>query len=208
MVLFPTIFGNIVAGPTAEEQVSRSDASVEKETLKELIAGAVHKMLALADMPVAATYAGIRPATEQSPYRCEYDEERHWITLGGIRSTGLTSALGLAQHVREVFLNWGVGYEELETPTWPTMPNLAEHRPRDHAKPGYGEIVCHCEMVTDREIKAALSATVPARNFGGLKRRTRATMGRCQGFHCSAKLAELSQEFLDIPMGMKARGDR
>ena len=59
--------------------------------------------------------------------------------------------------------------------------------------PGHGGIVCHCELVSRREIEAALSGPLPARDFGGLKRRTRAGMGRCQGFYCGAELAALTR---------------
>ena len=81
------------------------------------------------------------------------------------------------------------------------MPNLAEHLPRRYAAPGYGEIVCHCELVTRAEIEAALSGPLPAGDLGGLKRRTRAMMGRCQGFYCSAQVAALADGRLaDFPM--------
>ncbi len=202
IVIFPTIFGNLAVGPTAEDQESRNDASVDKETLNMLRTQAIEKIPALENIPVTATYAGIRPATEKAEYRVYQYPERNWITLGGIRSTGLTSALGLAQHVHSLLTNQGVKFTALENPIIPQMPNLAEHLPRDYEKPGYGEIVCHCEMVTSREIKAALESKAPARSLAGLKRRTRATMGRCQGFYCSARLAELTKnkfkESLDI----------
>jgi glycerol-3-phosphate dehydrogenase len=57
-----------------------------------------------------------------------------------------------------------------------------------------GEVVCHCELVTRQEIRAALSGALPAGDMNGLKRRTRATMGRCQGFYCSANVAALYRE--------------
>ena len=72
------------------------------------------------------------------------------------------------------------------------MPNLAEHAPRDWQAPGHGGIVCHCELVTRREIEAALAGPLPAGDPGGLKRRTRAGMGRCQGFYCQARIAALT----------------
>jgi glycerol-3-phosphate dehydrogenase len=205
VVLFPTIFGNVIAGPTAEEQESRDDTSVDRKTLLSLIDGAVKKMPELAGVQVTATYAGIRSATEESPYRVSCNEEQHWITLGGIRSTGLTGALGLGQHVLELFTGMGSHYSPVKEPVWPKVPNLAEHLQRDCDTPGYGEVVCHCEMVTQREIEAALSSPVPAGSLGGLKRRTRATMGRCQGFYCSARLAELTKNKLDIPLGLDLR---
>ncbi len=194
IVLFPTIFGNIVVGPTAEEQESRDNASVKKETLISLGRRAARMIPALADMPVTATYAGIRPATEKPHYRIRHDRDRNWITLGGIRSTGLTGALGLAGHVSELIATGQPGFTPLVDPACPALPNLAEHLPRDYQTPGYGEVVCHCEMVTKREILATLDTSVPPGNPGGLKRRTRATMGRCQGFYCSARLAELTRK--------------
>lgn len=201
VVLFPTIFGNLVVGPTAEEQESRSDASVDKGILASLIDGAVGKLPLLAEAEVTATYAGIRPATDKNHYRVRFRQESNWVTLGGIRSTGLTSALGLARHVSDLLSLAEAGYEPIENPSCPVMPNLAEHLPRDYAKPGYGEIVCHCEMVTERELRAALTGPVPAGNLGGLKRRTRAAMGRCQGFNCAAKIASLAGGKLDAPLG-------
>lgn len=202
IVLFPTVFGNIIVGPTAEDQEDREDASVNKETLQALRAQAVEKIPALAEVDVTATFAGIRPATEKSEYRVIEDLERNWITLGGIRSTGLTSSLGLARHVHHLLLKQGASFEAPANPAVPRLPNLAEHRPRDWETPGYGEIVCHCEMVTQREINLALEGQPAAGNLDGLKRRTRATMGRCQGFYCSARLAELTAGRLADPLAV------
>lgn len=203
IVLFPTIFGNLMVGPTAEEQEDRDDASVDKDILNDLHAQAIKKLPALENIPVTATYAGIRPATERPEYRIIEDSERNWITLGGIRSTGLTSALGLAQHVHDLLAGQGAKFKPIPNPSTPKVPNLAEHLPRDCNSSGYGEIVCHCEMVTQREIKAVLeNDLLPAGSLSGLKRRTRATMGRCQGFYCSARLAELTQGKFSEPIAI------
>jgi glycerol-3-phosphate dehydrogenase len=202
IVIFPTIFGNLAVGPTAEEQESRSDASVNQAILQKLLTQAVSQIPALTNIPVTATYAGIRPATEKKEYRVVENAERNWITLGGIRSTGLTAALGLAQYVHKLLEKQGAKFKSLYKPVVPSVPNLAEHLPRDWQTSGYGEIVCHCELVTEREICEALTSSIPAGNLDGLKRRTRVTMGRCQGFYCSARLAELTEgkfaESLDI----------
>ncbi len=202
IVIFPTIFGNLAVGPTAEEQESRSDASVNQAILQKPLTQAVSKIPALTNIPVTATYAGIRPATEKKEYRVVENAERNWITLGGIRSTGLTAALGLAQYVHKLLEKQGAKFKSLYKPVVSSVPNLAEHLPRDWQTSGYGEIVCHCELVTEREICEALTSSIPAGNLDGLKRRTRVTMGRCQGFYCSARLAELTEgkfaESLDI----------
>lgn len=202
IVLFPTIFGNIIVGPTAEEQESRSDASVDKKILNTLMQQGVRMLPELANIPVTATYAGIRSATERKEYRIVGDPARNWITLGGIRSTGLTAALGIAGHVHHLLSNQGADFNPIVTPVIPRVPNLAEHLPRDCNTRGYGEIVCHCEMVTEREINSALQSKMPAGSLSGLKRRTRATMGRCQGFYCSARLAELTKGKFTEPLAV------
>jgi glycerol-3-phosphate dehydrogenase len=131
IVLFPTIFGNLMVGPTAEEQDGRDDASVDRTILNDLHAQAIKKLPALANIPVTATYAGIRPATERPEYRVIEDSNRNWITLGGIRSTGLTSALGIAQHVHGLLAGQGAQFRTEENPTTPRVHNHAEHLPRD-----------------------------------------------------------------------------
>jgi glycerol-3-phosphate dehydrogenase len=189
IVLTRTVFGNLLVGPTAEEQESRTSAATGTATLHTLIATAESRLPGLKGMGVNAAYAGIRPATEQKHYRVSQDAARNLITLGGIRSTGLTAALGLAQHAWALY---GGAPDEPETPALPAnIPQLAEHGPRDWQAPGYGEIICHCEMVTRREIEAALTGPLAAHDSAALKRRTRAGMGRCQGFTCTHKLTEL-----------------
>ena len=201
VVLARTIFGNLLVGPTAEEQEDRDHATVEHTTLAALIARAVEMVPGLADMPVTATYAGLRPATERKEYRLRHEPGRRWLTVGGIRSTGLTAALGLAAHVARL-----LGIEPVEPRVWPRLPNLAEHCERDWQQPGHGGIVCHCELVTRREIEVALAGPLPARDLGGLKRRTRAGMGRCQGFYCGAELARLTAGRFAVPLASPGHG--
>ncbi|MFZ5790847.1 MAG: NAD(P)/FAD-dependent oxidoreductase [Pseudomonadota bacterium] len=194
VVLARTVFGNLLVGPTAEEQEDRERAATDGPTLARLVEHARRLVPALAGMPVTAAYAGLRPATESKDYRIVARPERNWITVGGIRSTGLTAALGIARHVWSLYEGLERRHEPLRHPVWPRLPNLAEHAPRDHQSPGYGEIVCHCELVTRREIEAALGGSLPAGDLGGLKRRTRAMMGRCQGFYCAARVAAIAHE--------------
>jgi glycerol-3-phosphate dehydrogenase len=80
------------------------------------------------------------------------------------------------------------------------MLMLAEDEIRDWRYPGNGGVVCHCERVTRREIEAALTGPIAAGSLAGLKRRTRVTMGRCQGFYCTQELAAITAGRLDMPM--------
>jgi glycerol-3-phosphate dehydrogenase len=199
VVLARTIYGNVLVGPTAEEQEDRTRATVEHHAMQTLLAQATRIIPALKEVPVTACYAGLRPATDDKHYRVRTDQRRHWVTLGGIRSTGLTASLGLASHAAGL-LDVGRWSAPPAAPLWTPVPNLAEHLERDWERPGFGEIVCHCEMVTRREIENAFASPLPPGNFGGLRRRTRAAMGRCQGFYCGAQLAALTQSRFSTPL--------
>jgi len=200
VVVTRTIFGNVLVGPTAEEQKERDSAPVDETMLKDLVAQAVRIVPALSHVGITASYAGLRPATDKKEYRIRMEPERRWLSLGGIRSTGLTAALGLASHAAELMSATRWAQPPVEPPIWTPVPNLAEHLPRDWQTPGYGEIVCHCELVTRREIEAALASPVPPGDFGGLRRRTRAAMGRCQSFYCGAQLAEVTEGRFAVPL--------
>lgn len=204
VVVCRTIFGNVLVGPTAEEQQSRDDSSVVKETLEALRKKGEEIIPGLSEVPITATFAGIRPATEFKEYCIQSYNDKQYISVGGIRSTGLTSALGIAQLVFKKYQDFGYSHDAPSAIIYPSVTPIAETETRDWQIDGNEGIVCHCELVTQREIKQALSGDMAAASLSGLKRRTRVTMGRCQGFYCSAKLAELTQGCFDTPM---AEGD-
>ncbi len=188
VVVFRTIFGNLAIGPTADETEERDNATTDTPTLERLKARAIEVLPALADVEVTAVYAGLRPATEQTDYIILAHPAQQWMTAAGIRSTGLTGALGIAQQVTKLYAkHFGKLPRKLHNPKPVTVPNLAEHAIRPYMRGG--EILCHCEWVTRGEIEEATAGPLPATELGGLKRRTRATMGRCQGFYCAARVS-------------------
>ncbi|SDR44096.1 glycerol-3-phosphate dehydrogenase [Rhizobiales bacterium GAS113] len=206
IVVCPTAFGNVLIGPTAEEQDDRDRATVEEGTLRALLERGTEIVPALANISVTGIYAGLRPATDSKAYRVFSRPKKRAITLGGIRSTGLTSSLGLAQHALKLYGEFGEPFEPPSIVPSVNVPNLSETRERDWQRAGHGEIICHCELVTKREIEAALTSPVPAGDFGGLRRRTRAGMGRCQGFYCNARLAEMTKGKLATSLAVAGEG--
>ncbi|EBP9818633.1 NAD(P)/FAD-dependent oxidoreductase [Salmonella enterica] len=194
VLLCRTAFGNLILGPTAEEQTDRSRAEVNEDVLKGLIEKGSKMLPTLTHYSVTATYAGLRPATEKKEYRIYAYPEDQWISVGGIRSTGLTSALGIAGYVETLYKQRFAALFTLTPPQslqWPRMPVLSEYEPRDYTCAGNGGIICHCELVTRREIEATFNSAVPPESVGGLRRRTRAMMGRCNGFFCSNQIADI-----------------
>lgn len=206
IVVCRTAFGNLLVGPTAEEQEERDVAALVPETLAALRRRGAEILPALAGEEVTAIYAGLRPATEHKDYRIRAHNGKAYITVGGIRSTGLSSALGVARYVQALAVKLGLPAQPLADPVWPRLPALTDEGERDWRCAGNGGIVCHCELVTRREIEAAMQGPLAPQTLAGLKRRTRVTMGRCQGFYCSAELAEMTRGRLAVPMTEAADG--
>jgi glycerol-3-phosphate dehydrogenase len=198
-----TVFGNLLVGPTAEDQQDRTLASCDESVLRRIMAEGVAMVPELADHAVTATFAGLRPATEHRDYALAVDADQQWITAGGIRSTGLSAALGLGEWAAEngsAILGDSRAAPPDDDLDWPVMPNISEAAPRPWEAPGRSRIVCHCEWVTEAEVSGALDGALPAGTLGGLKRRTRAMMGRCQGFNCAAAVRALAPSLCqDVP---------
>jgi len=190
VVITKTAFGNLLVGPTAEDQESKTDSSTTSQELEELKNKAYTMLPALRGHGVSATFAGLRPASDETYYRVGISDNGSWITVGGIRSTGLTASLGLAKHIYEIN---DKKYTKQKTQPQISVPNISEFATRDHQKAGYEKIICQCELVTDREIKEACRGELGAGTIGGLKRRTRAMMGRCQGFNCTAAVSSICE---------------
>ncbi|MFI0819439.1 FAD-dependent oxidoreductase [Streptomyces sp. NPDC021098] len=193
VLVAPTVYGNVMLGPTAEDLDDKHATGSSAAGLSVLRDKGARIMPELLEEEVTAVYAGLRAATEHADFQIRAHPEQAYVAVGGIRSTGLTASMAIAAHVRDLLTRCGLDpgpARELEPPR---MPNIGEAFPRPYqradliaADPAYGTVVCHCERVTRGEIRDALRATVPPGSLDGLRRRTRATGGRCQGFYCGA----------------------
>ncbi|MGD0244380.1 MAG: NAD(P)/FAD-dependent oxidoreductase [Streptosporangiaceae bacterium] len=200
VLVAPTVYGNVLLGPTAQDVPDRADTATTEAGLRALLAAGRAILPGLADEEVTATYAGLRAATEHADYQVYADGGRRYACAGGIRSTGLSASLGLAEHVAGLLEETGLRLVPRPgpAPAPPAMPYIGEAGIRPYqdaariaADPAYGEIVCHCERVSRGEIRDALASPVPPADPGGLRRRTRAGNGRCQGFYCAAAVSQL-----------------
>jgi glycerol-3-phosphate dehydrogenase len=196
VLVAPTVFGNVMVGPTAEDVPGKEDTGSTRAGLDYLRAEAGRILPALLDFDVTAVYVGLRAATEHADFQIRFEDG--YACVGGIRSTGLTASMAIAEHVRDG-LELG-GPPRAERPRL-RLPNIGEASPRPYqrpdliaADPEYGRLVCFCERVTRGEIRDAFASPVPPVDLDGLRRRTRAHMGRCQGFFCGADLARTLAE--------------
>lgn len=195
VLVSPTIYGNVMVGPTSENLEDRTATGTSEEGFEFLMSKGGALMPSLFDEEVTATYAGLRAATEHSDYLIDVDAAARYVLIGSIRSTGLTSGMAIGEYVIELLEGAGVDVTpRSDLPAPPSMPNLGEHvgiRPyqdadRIEADADYGRIVCFCERVTAGEIRDAFASPLPPADLDGLRRRTRVMNGRCQGFYCGA----------------------
>jgi glycerol-3-phosphate dehydrogenase len=201
VLVAPTVYGNVILGPTAEDLDDKRATGSTAEGLETLRAAGRRILPALIDEEVTAVYAGLRAATGQEDYRIRAHPRLRYVTVGGIRSTGLTASMAIADYVTGLLGDAGLHLGPARDLEPVRMPSIGEARPRPYqradliaADPAYGTIVCHCERVTRGEIRDALTSTVPPGSLDGLRRRTRARGGRCQGFYCGPAVRALFED--------------
>ena len=212
VLVIPTIFGNLLAGPTAED-FSPEDTTYLDTTadgLQGLFRQVTGMLPALENQPVIGTYSGARCNCAQGSYLIRYDDGYQGIlTVTGIRSTGFTSSPALADHLIEGMIEHQMlnpvpdksATDQRPDSCWPGWWQKPwEKNENDAGRPGYGPMICYCEHISEREIKDALDSPLQPRTLDAVKRRTRVQTGRCQGFDCHIPVAEIISEHCGIPL--------
>jgi glycerol-3-phosphate dehydrogenase len=202
VLISPTIYGNVMLGPTAEDLQDRTATATSAAGFDFLRDKGSRLMPRLLDEEVTATYSGLRAAIDHGDYLIAQDADKRYLLVGGIRSTGLTAGMAIAEHASGELRSAGVALvPRSDLPDPPRMPNLGEAftRPYQDADliakdPAYGKVVCFCERVTAGELRDACRSTVPPAGLDGLRRRTRVMNGRCQGFFCGAEVQDVLEE--------------
>lgn len=212
VMVIPTIFGNTLAGPTAEdfELGDRQVTDTSLDKLQALLSSAAKLLPALIDYPVIGTFSGVRCNCDRGSYFIRFnDGHRGLVTVTGVRSTGFTSAPAMAEYLTErLKKECGLTLErnpeaidsrpESSWPGWWIRPYSNADLVRQGV--GFDRIVCYCENISRGEIIQHLDSPLMPRTLDGLKRRTRAQMGRCQGFDCQIRIAEIVSEHCGIPL--------
>ncbi|BBX34103.1 oxidoreductase FAD-binding protein [Mycolicibacterium mageritense DSM 44476 = CIP 104973] len=196
VLVSPTIYGNVMLGPTSEDLTDRTATGTSETGFEFLLEKGRALMPRLLDEEVTATYAGLRAAIDHGDYLIEADTAQNYLLVGGIRSTGLTAGMAIAEYVRDQLVSAGlILAPRTDLPAPPRMPNLGEAFPRPYqeadkiaADPAYGRIVCFCERVTEGEMRDACQSVIAPAALEGLRRRTRVMNGRCQAFFCGAEV--------------------
>lgn len=208
--IVPTIEGNLLVGPTACEVPYREDYSVDKQSLDMLLEKMkVNKRIGKED--IITFFAGTRACTYSEDFIIEKSEYiDNLIHTAGIQSPGLASAPAIAEDVstmcveilkqtKDIRINDKFNpYRKGKTDF--SKISLEKRCELIKLNPKYGNIVCRCEEVSEGEVRDAFKSTVPPVTVDGVKRRTRAGMGRCHGGFCLSRIMEIISEETKIPM--------
>jgi len=147
----------------------------------------------------------LRAATEGEDFIIGPTARRGFINVAGIQSPGLTAAPAIAQMVVEILQDEGLGLRAnpdfvpgLPEPVHFAALSTAEQVALAAADPAYGRIICRCETMTEGEVRDAIQRG--ATTLDGIKFRTRAGMGRCQGGFCTARCMTLLARLRNMPL--------
>lgn len=207
-LMCPTIHGNMLVGPTAEDLDNKVDKSVTAEGL-ESIAADVRRLVPDVNIRDTITqYSGLRPNRNPEGLHVDtYEDLEGYINLSGVRSTGLTLSLSMGVYIAQLIKEQGLElvYKEDFIPTRQGIRIFREMTDAEQdaiikGNPKYGTIICRCETITEGEILDAIHRPLGARSMDAVKRRVRAGMGRCQGGFCGPKVMEILARELQIPI--------
>lgn len=209
IVVIPSIAGNIIIGSTARMVEDKENVDTTTEGINQLITGAQKIVSEITPKKVIRAFAGLRPVAldKDDDFIIEASSTVHgFISVAGIQSPGVASAPAIAEYVRDILSNIGAELKEKSDFNGYREPmkefNLLSNIEKDELikeNSKYGHVVCRCETITEGEIIEAIRRPVGATTIEGIKRRTRAGMGRCQGGFCQPKVLSILSRELEIP---------
>lgn len=207
VLVTPTVHGNLLIGPTAADITDKEGTETTSDGLEEVMKKCTKSVKNIPKRQIITSFAGLRAHEDDGDFIIqEVKDAKGFIDVAGIESPGLSSVPAIGVYVRDIM----AGLTELRE-----KKEYCEHRKRItriselsreeqngliQENPAYGQIVCRCEGVTMGEILDAIHRPLGATTLDGIKRRTRAGMGRCQAGFCTPKNMELLAEELHLEL--------
>lgn len=198
ILVTPTIHGNLLVGPTAVDVEDKEALNTTAEGLAQLFAKAGMSVKNIPTRLVITSFAGLRAHEDGDDFIIgEVKDAKGFIDCAGIESPGIASSPAIGEMIAELlhdrmdliekedFVSTRQGIKD------PSTLSMEERNALIKENPAYGNIICRCEMVTEGEIIDAIKRPLGAKSLDGVKRRTRAGMGRCQSGFCSPRTMEI-----------------
>lgn len=198
VLVTPTIHGNLLVGPTAVDVEDKEAINTTAEGLALLLAKAGMNVKNIPTRQVITSFAGLRAHEDGDDFIIgEVKDAKGFIDCAGIESPGIASSPAIGEMIAELlrdkmdliekedFVSTRQGIKD------PSTLSMEERNALIKENPAYGNIICRCEMVTEGEIIDAINRPLGAKSLDGVKRRTRAGMGRCQSGFCAPRTMEI-----------------
>ena len=215
VLVTPTVHGNLLIGPTAADIEDKEAVSTTGEGIADVQKRAALSVEKLPTKQIITSFAGLRAHEEGGDFVLgEPEDAPGFFDAAGIESPGLTCAPALGEYLA------GLVAERLKAEKKENfvaarkgIPNMALASEEERKKliaenPAFADVVCRCELVTEGEILAAIHRPVGATTLDGVKRRTRAGMGRCQAGFCSPRTVELLARELNRDMAEITKNEK
>lgn len=205
ILVSPTVDGNLLLGPTSVDIEDKDDKTTTAEGFQKIIKEANENVNGLDIRKSITSFCGLRAVGSTGDFIIN-SPVPHFINAAGIESPGLSASPAIAMYIESLLRESGLILNEKSDyePTRPAMHRFREASIQEKNEiikkdRAYGKIVCRCETVTEGEILEAIRRNPKPRDLDGVKRRTRAQMGRCQGGFCGPYIVELLAREQNIP---------
>ena len=206
ILVAPTTHGNIIVGPTAADLPVKDDTDTTFTGLNTAFDTAAKSVPSLSRRNIITQFAGLRAHPEGGDFIIGESEIPYFYNVAGIESPGLTAAPAIAVDVaEEIAAKLNAEKKADFNPIRHGIPCFAHMSDSEREQliaknPLYGKIVCRCENVTEGEIVDSIRRPLGATDLDGVKRRTRAGMGRCQMGFCTPRIMEILARELNKDM--------
>ncbi len=207
ILVTPTVHGNILIGPTAVDTSDKDEAPVTSEGISKVIEGSAKNIKRVPYKQVITGFSGLRAHEDGGEFVLEEASDcPGFFDCVGIESPGLTACPAVGEYMASLVADklslslkssWNGICHDVKKPFELSEKERAE---LIASEPAYGKIICRCETITEGEIIDSIRRPLGARSLDGVKRRTRAGMGRCQGGFCSPRVMEILSRELNVPL--------
>lgn len=201
----PTVHGNLLIGPTAIDVEDKEGTNTTRDGLDQVLTKSSRNVKDIPYRKVITSFAGLRAHEDGHDFIIgEPDDAPGFIDCAGIESPGLTSCPAIGEMIAEIIndmLHPARKKDFIATRRGildPASLTKEERIALIHENPAYGNILCRCEMISEGEIIDAIRRPLGARSLDGVKRRTRAGMGRCQAGFCTPRTMEILARELQV----------
>ena len=205
VLVSPTVHGNLLVGPTAADVDDPETAATTAEGLAEVAEKSGWAVKNVPMRQVITSFVGLRAHEDGDDFILGESAEG-FFDAAGIESPGLSSAPAIGEYLAGMVADkLGLEPNESFDPIRKGVPKLAEMPVKERAElitkdPRYGSIICRCEEISEGEILDAIHSILGTRTLDGVKRRTRAGMGRCQAGFCSPRVMEILSRELSLDL--------